>query len=98
MSKISDDLFLDISQNFPANYLPKILTTVFRHFSQFLLFLSLFFLNIFPDAPLSWMPVAVLHFLRIYPYFFGIYLCIFFLKTPSLDVKIIIVPPTLEYQ
>src|SRR6218665_2854089 len=53
MSKISDDLFLDISQNFPANYLPKILTTVFRHFSQFLLFLSLFFLYIFFFLPIS---------------------------------------------
>src|SRR6218665_3126189 len=30
----------------------------------------------FPDAPLSWMPGAVLHFLRIYPYFFNIYLSI----------------------
>src|SRR6218665_594808 len=27
--------------------------------------------------PLSWMPGAVLHFLRIYPYFFDIYLCVF---------------------
>ena len=30
------------------------------------------------------MPGAVLHFLRIYPYFFDIYLCIFH-KPPSLD-------------
>src|SRR6218665_3580275 len=49
----------------------------FSHLSQFLLFLSLFFLNIFPDAPLILYAGAVLHFLRIYPYFFDIYLCIF---------------------
>src|SRR6218665_67176 len=76
MSKISDDLFLVISQNFTENYLPKISNDLFfSHFSQFLLLLYLFLLNIFPDAPL--ILDAVLHFLRIYPYFFHIYLCIF---------------------
>src|SRR6218665_1749137 len=83
MSKISDDLFLVISQNFTENYLPKISNDLFfSHFSQFLLLLYLFLLNIFPDAPL--ILDAVLHFLHIYPYFFHIYLCIF-QKTPSLD-------------
>ena len=41
--------------------------------------------------PLSWMPRAVLHFLRIYPYFFDIYLCIFsensLVGFPQLDAR-----------
>jgi len=68
--------FLVISQNviniFPvisANYLPKILTTFFSPLS---------------GCPLILDAGAGLHFLRIYPYFFHIYLCIF-QKTPSLD-------------
>jgi len=89
MSKISDDLFflfLVISQNFTkifpvisANYLPKILTTFFLVISPnfYFFFLIFSFWTSFRMPPLSWIPGAVLHFLRIYLYFFNICLCIF---------------------
>src|SRR6218665_3011528 len=51
----------------PYQFMSKISDDLFLVISPNFYF---FFLNIFPDAPLSWMPGAVLHFLHIYPYFF----------------------------
>src|SRR6218665_1912654 len=56
----------------------------FSHFSQFLPFLSLFFLNIFPDAPLSWMPEPFFTFYA-FTLTFSTFTYAFFQKTPSLD-------------
>ena len=80
-------LFLVISQNltkifllFPQITSRKFWRPFFNHFFQFLFFLSLFFLNIFPDAPLSWMPGPFFTFSSLFthlPLLFDIYLCIF---------------------
>src|SRR6218665_2520802 len=86
--------YLVISQNFTqiflvisASYLSKILTTFFSRFSQFLLFLSLFFLTSFRMPTLSCMPGAVLHFFTFYAFTltFSTFAYAFFQKNPSLD-------------
>src|SRR6218665_2734616 len=82
MSKISDDLFWSFPKMLPQITFRKFLTTFFSHFSQFLLFLYLFFLNIFPDAPLSWIPFFTFYAFTLT---FSTFTCAFFQKTPSLD-------------
>jgi len=82
MSKIFDDLsfsnFPKFYQDFSYYYLPKILTTIFlvisANFYFFFLFLSE---HLSGCPPYPGCPGPFFTFLRIYTYFFDIYLCIF---------------------
>src|SRR6218665_3535493 len=97
MSKISDDHFLVISQNFTkifpvifANYLPKILTTFLVISPNF----RFFFLNIFPDAPFILDAQGRSHFLHMYTLTFSTFTYAFFLKTPPLDTPSVMPGPS----